>query len=88
MFDGNRFFPETGIPILNSARTSVELDVWLPDPLTVATVKVKSFTTSPAESGRALSAGLLSVGMLAEGLISVVSVAVISSPIWIYDSLS
>ena len=52
MFDGNRFLPETGMPILNSARTSVELDVWLPDPFTVATVMVKSLTSSPVESGR------------------------------------
>ena len=57
MLEGNRFFPETGMPILNSARTSVELDVWLPDPLTVATVMVKSLTISPLESGWTLAEG-------------------------------
>jgi hypothetical protein len=37
MFDGNMFFPETGIPIWKMARISTELAVWLPLPLTVAT---------------------------------------------------
>jgi hypothetical protein len=44
MFEGNRFFPETGMPILNRARRIVILDVWLPDPFGVPTVIEKSFT--------------------------------------------
>jgi len=36
MFDGNRFFPETGMPIWKIDRSSTRLAVWLPDPLTVA----------------------------------------------------
>ena len=30
MLDGNKFFPETGTPILNSARRMVKFEVWLP----------------------------------------------------------
>src|SRR3954451_7360569 len=45
MFDGNIFFPETGIPIWKMARISTLLAVWLPDPFTVATWMLKSLTT-------------------------------------------
>jgi len=41
MLDGNRFLPETGMPILNSARSSVTLAVCEPDPLTVPMVMEK-----------------------------------------------
>ncbi len=44
IFEGKMFFPDTGIPILNKARINVRLDVWLPDPLTVATVILKVLT--------------------------------------------
>src|SRR5512145_3043158 len=47
IFDGKIFFPETGMPILNKARINVVFDVWLPEPLTVATVIEKSFTIEP-----------------------------------------
>jgi hypothetical protein len=43
MLDGNRFFPETGMPILNIARRMVELAVVLPDPFAVPTMIEKSF---------------------------------------------
>ncbi len=36
MFDGNMFFPETGMPIWKMARIITLLAVWLPDPFTVA----------------------------------------------------
>src|SRR2546428_826949 len=36
MFEGKRFFPETGTPIWNTARSSVVFAVWLPEPFTVA----------------------------------------------------
>ena len=42
MFDGNRFLPLTGIPILNIARIRVLLAVWLPEPFSVATTNEKS----------------------------------------------
>jgi hypothetical protein len=42
ILDGNRFLPETGIPILNNARNNVTLAVCEPDPLTVAMVTEKS----------------------------------------------
>ena len=38
LWDGKIFFPLTGIPILNSARNRTVLAVWLPVPLTVATM--------------------------------------------------
>ena len=44
MFDGNRFFPETGMPIWKIERISIRLAVWLPEPLTVATWMLKSLT--------------------------------------------
>src|SRR3970040_451337 len=47
ILEGNRFFPETGMPILNRARNRVRLEVWLPEPFIVATVMAKSFTASP-----------------------------------------
>jgi hypothetical protein len=43
--DGKRFFPETGIPILNNALKMVRLEVWLPEPFIVPTVIEKLFTT-------------------------------------------
>ena len=45
MFEGNRFLPETGMPIRKIERRSTRFAVWLPDPLTVATRMLKSFTT-------------------------------------------
>src|SRR5215218_2401773 len=44
MFEGNRFLPLTGMPILKIARMRVLLAVWLPDPLTVAATIAKSLT--------------------------------------------
>jgi hypothetical protein len=40
--DGNRFLPETGMPILKRERKRVTLAVCEPDPLIVAIVKEKS----------------------------------------------
>ena len=45
MFDGNMFFPETGMPIWKMERIRTLLAVWLPEPLTVATWMLKSLTT-------------------------------------------
>ncbi len=44
------FFPDTGIPILNKARISVRLEVWLPEPLIVATVMLKLLVTARSGS--------------------------------------
>jgi hypothetical protein len=44
ILEGNRFFPETGIPILKRALSSVTLAVWLPEPFTVPMVIEKSLT--------------------------------------------
>src|ERR687889_590823 len=44
IFDGNRFLPETGIPIWKMERSRTRFAVWLPDPLTVATWMLKSLT--------------------------------------------
>jgi hypothetical protein len=38
MFEGNKFFPDTGIPILKRARSRVTLAVCEPDPFVVAMV--------------------------------------------------
>jgi hypothetical protein len=46
MFDGKRFFPETGIPIWKIERIRMLLDDMLPDPFAVATWIEKSFTTA------------------------------------------
>src|SRR5262245_15722615 len=45
MFEGNRFFPLTGMPIWKMARSRTLFAVWLPEPLTVATWMLKSLTT-------------------------------------------
>ena len=51
IFDGHRFFPETGIPILNRARRMVLLAVAEPEPLTVQKVIPNSFTIGPPIDG-------------------------------------
>ncbi len=51
MFEGNRFFPLTGMPIWKMARSSTLFAVWLPEPLTVATWMLKSLTTGFMGSG-------------------------------------
>ena len=33
MLDGNRFLPDTGMPISNRARNRTRFEDWLPDPL-------------------------------------------------------
>ena len=45
MFDGNRFFALTGMPMWNKAFTMVAFAVCEPEPLTVATLIVKSLIT-------------------------------------------
>jgi hypothetical protein len=45
MFEGKRFFPETGMPILKMARRIVVFAVELPEPFLVPTIIEKSFTT-------------------------------------------
>src|SRR5687767_8852075 len=44
MFDGNMFFPLTGMPMLNSVRIKIRFADWLPVPLDVATVMTTSLT--------------------------------------------
>jgi hypothetical protein len=53
MFEGKRFFPETGIPIWKIARIRMLFEDMLPEPFAVATWIEKSLTTSrgPAETG-------------------------------------
>src|ERR1051325_7970617 len=45
ILEGNRFLPETGMPILKIARRMVLLAVELPEPFLVPTIMEKSFTT-------------------------------------------
>ncbi len=45
MFEGNRFFPLTGIPIPKMLFSSTLLADCEPDPFTVATLMLKSLTT-------------------------------------------
>ena len=45
IFDGNRFFPETGSPMRNSASSSIKFADCEPVPFVVATLIVKSLTT-------------------------------------------
>ena len=46
MFDGKRFFPETGTPIWKMERMSTLFAVCEPEPFAVATCSEKSFTTT------------------------------------------
>jgi hypothetical protein len=48
MFEGNRFFPDTGTPIWKIARRSTVFELCEPDPFAVATWMEKSFTTGPS----------------------------------------
>ena len=45
MFEGNRFLPETGIPIWKMERIKTVLELCEPEPLTVATWILMLFTT-------------------------------------------
>src|SRR5215470_6946396 len=45
IFDGNRFFPETGTPIWKMLRSRTVLELCEPDPFTVATWMLMSLTT-------------------------------------------
>ncbi|OQX64008.1 MAG: hypothetical protein B5M51_04380 [Anaerolinea sp. 4484_236] len=45
IFEGNIFFPVTGMPILKMARNIVKFEVWLPEPFSVPTVIEKSLIT-------------------------------------------
>src|SRR5712675_785553 len=45
IFEGKRFLPETGIPIMKMLRSRTLLDDCEPDPLTVATWMLKSLIT-------------------------------------------
>ena len=44
MLEGNKFFPLLGIPILNKDLNKTKFEVWLPEPLGVATCMEKSLT--------------------------------------------
>ena len=44
IFDGNKFFPLTGIPMSNSVCNRIRLADWEPVPFAVAILMVKSFT--------------------------------------------
>jgi len=62
MFDGKGLFAETGTPDSKSARSRTWLAVWLPDPLTLATLTLNSFTTAGAvcpDTVRAAGSGVL-----------------------------
>src|SRR5512147_3030934 len=48
MFEGKRFFPETGTPIWNSVRSSTMFALCEPDPFTVATCRLMSLITGDA----------------------------------------
>jgi len=50
MLDGKRFLPPTGTPNRNKVFSKMRFELWLPLPLTVATVSTKllAFTTSPS----------------------------------------
>ena len=63
MFDGNRFLPETGMPIWKMERSRTRFAVWLPDPLTVATWMLKSLTMRRVEAA-AVCAAAASVGAI------------------------
>ena len=57
IFEGNRFFHATGIPILKRGRSKGRFEGWLPDPFMVAIVKEKSLMTFLATAGACLVSG-------------------------------
>src|SRR3990172_534613 len=63
------FLPLTGMPILNNARSSVILAVWLPEPFLVAIMTLKSLITGLA-AGASLLWGVTSVAVIASGLLA------------------
>ena len=70
MFEGKRFFPETGTPIWNTARSSVVFAVWLPEPFTVAMWSVNLLSLGDKSASRCLRAGS-TMGRTTHGPISV-----------------
>ena len=48
MFEGKRFFPDTGTPIWNSVRSNTMFALCEPDPFTVATCRLMSLITAEA----------------------------------------
>src|SRR6266496_5537381 len=84
MFDGNKFLPETGMPILKIARKMVLLAVELPEPFLVPTMMEKSFTT--------LFMILLNVSYgvhsLADGCTSNIASKLADSRITVFDTTS
>src|SRR5215469_10731615 len=69
MLEGNRFLPDTGTPIWKMARSSTRLEVWLPDPLTVATWMLMSFMTclgSGEASTSASSTWVVAINLLSK----------------------
>ena len=64
MFDGKRFFPDTGMPIWKIARMRMLFDDMLPDPLAVATWIEKSLTTGGRPAGSARFSSRTAVDML------------------------
>ncbi len=60
IFDGNMFLPETGTPIWKMLRNKTVLELWEPEPLTVATwmlmlLATRFFSSSPATCWRGAS---------------------------------
>ena len=55
MFEGNRFFPETGMPMRKIACMSSPLALAEPVPLTFASLNAKSFTRLRPIAARGLS---------------------------------
>src|SRR5215213_4359789 len=64
MFDGNMFFPLTGTPIWKIERIRTLFEDCEPDPLTVATLIVRSLTTGrPALRASSAAAGAMRVSV-------------------------
>src|SRR5258705_13417169 len=70
MFEGKRFFPDTGTPIWNTARSSVVFAVWLPEPFTVAIWSVKLLSLGDKERFPLFEGGSI-MGRMTHGPISV-----------------
>ncbi len=64
MLDGKRFFPPTGMPMRNRARRMAIFDVWLPEPLTVATTIENSLRIGGRSTGEAPAPCAATAGML------------------------
>src|SRR4051812_25015669 len=73
ILEGNRFFPETGTPIWKMVRRRTVFAVCEPEPLTVATWRLKSLTMRRCSSRLASSCAPMSVVAISKAPLEIVT---------------